>query len=243
MQKRSIKIRASFLRTRIPQMGYGPPSPALLVQISEDTALYEPQEAKSVGIKIKGEEVKPEICPVCSKHPCVCGEDGGDEKPARIHAEGAPAQVFQAILDQCHDNNISTLQRLFIRIEGMGKEAATDARSLGVAIPQIGKGEYHIEQTMNAEFGDEEMFSLTFTGTWNRYKRVKQLTDALGKEATKVSVKMTLRADFPDGLKVNNEDYQTIRDIFTTLGMGKLIVDAEPLGAGEKEEKKESLRI
>jgi len=32
---------------------------------------------------------------------------------------------------------------------------------------------------------------------------------------------------------VDNEDYQTIRDIFTTLGMGKLIVDAEPGGEGE----------
>ena len=217
------------------QMGYGPPSPAPLVQISEDTALYEPQEAKRVGIKIKGEEVEPKVCPVCGKHPCVCGEDDDGEKTVRIHAEGAPAQVFQAILDQCHDKDISTLQRLFIRIEGMGKEAATDARALGVAIPQLGKGEYHIEQTMNAEFGEEEMFSLTFAGTWNRYKRVKQLTDALGKEATKVSVKMTLRADFPDGLEVNNEDYQTIRDIFTTLGMGKLIVDAEPVGQVRKE--------
>ena len=122
---------------------------------------------------------------------------------------------------------------VFIRIEGMGKEAATDARALGVAIPQLGKGEYHIEQTMNAEFGDEENFSLTFAGTWNRYKRVKQLTDAFGKEATKVSVKMTLRADFLEGLEVDNEEYQTIRDIFTTLGMGKLVVDAEPIGTGE----------
>lgn len=210
------------------KVGYGPPSPAPLVQISEDTALYEPQEAKRTGIKIKGEEVEPEICPLCKKHPCVCDEEGSDEKTVRIHAEGAPAQVFQAILDQCHDKKIPTLQRLFIRIEGMGKEAATDARALGVAIPQLGKGEYHIEQTMNAEFGDEEIFSLTFTGSWNRYKRVKTLTDAFGQEATKVSVKMTLRADFPDGLEVDNEDYQTIRDIFTTLGMGKLIVDAEP---------------
>ena len=218
------------------QWGYGPPSPAPLVQISEDTALYEPQEAKRTGIKIKGEEVEPEVCPVCGKHPCICGEEKG-EKTVRIHAEGAPAQVFQAILDQCHDQDISTLQRLFIRIEGMGKEAATDARALGVAIPQLGKGEYHIEQTMNAEFGDEEMFSLTFAGTWNRYKRVKTMTDAFGQEATKVSVKMTLRADFTDGLEVDNEDYQTIRDIFTTLGMGKLIVDVEPSGAGEEESK------
>lgn len=65
-------------------------------------------------------------------------------------------------------------------------------------------------------------------GAWNRYKRVKTLTDAFGQEATKISVKMTLRADFPDGLEVDNGDYQTIRDIFTTLGMGKLTVDAEP---------------
>jgi hypothetical protein len=82
------------------QMGYGPPSPAPLVQISKDTALYEPQEAKRTGIKIKGEEVDTdETCPVCGKaaDECVCGADDGDKTTVRIHAEGAPAQVFQAL--------------------------------------------------------------------------------------------------------------------------------------------------
>ena len=36
-------------------MGYGPPSPAPVVEISEEATLYTPEEAKRVGIKIKGE--------------------------------------------------------------------------------------------------------------------------------------------------------------------------------------------
>ena len=39
---------------------------------------------------------------------------------------------------------------------------------------------------------------------------------------------------------MDNDDYQTVRDIFATLGMGKLVVDAEPSGAGEEESNEDS---
>ena len=85
-------------------MGYGPPSPAPVVEISEDATLYTPEEAARVGIKIKGAEPVEEMCPVCKKFPCVCGEDdgGGDDKPEKIRkvsGEGTPAQAFQAIAE------------------------------------------------------------------------------------------------------------------------------------------------
>ena len=37
-------------------MGYGRVSPTPVVEISEEATLYTPEEAKRVGIKIKGEE-------------------------------------------------------------------------------------------------------------------------------------------------------------------------------------------
>ncbi len=214
------------------QVGYGPPSPQPLVQISEDAVLYTPEEAKRLGIAIKGEAKPPveENCPVCGMpiSQCICGDDGnGGKQIVKLHADGTPAHAFQAILDQCQDQQVKAIGRLFISIEGTGKAGASDARALGLAVPQLGKGQYHVEQTMGAEFG-EEQFSLRFAGSWDRYKRVKTLTDQLGQEATKLTVKMSLRADFADGLAVDSKQFQTIRDVFDALSMGKVTVDAQP---------------
>jgi hypothetical protein len=85
------------------QVGYGPPSPAPLVQISDETLLYASDEAKRLNIPVKGEVVAPpeEMCPVCGMPTSRCICDAGPlQPPTRLHAEGAPAQVFQAILDQ-----------------------------------------------------------------------------------------------------------------------------------------------
>ena len=218
-------------------MGYGLPSPAPVVEISEDATLYTPEEAVRVGIKIKGAEPIQETCPVCKKFPCVCdeeddGEEEGKEKPRRISGEGTPGQAFQAIADKCHDHGIKVLSRLFIRIEGMGKDAAKDVRSLGLAIPQMGKTQLQVDQRLVLEFGAGEKFELTFAGSWDRYKRIKQVTDALSQEASNASVRMGVRADFDGGLAPDSDQFQTIRDVLVNLGIGKILVDGQP-GATE----------
>jgi len=219
------------------QVGYGDVSPPPAVQISDETLLYTPEEARRVALPIRGEkpdgedEVKA-TCPVCGypQSQCICGHEIGVVAPAvRLHAEGAPGQVFQRLLDQCGDQDVSALRRLFIHIDGQGADGATEARTLGLAIPQLGKGDYHVEQSFNAEFGQGESLSLTFTGGWDRYKRLKQVTDAFGQEAGKLAVRTTLRADFADGLDVTSDQFQTIHEVFTTLGFGRMVIDAEPL--------------
>lgn len=227
------------------QVGYGKTSPAPHIQISEDALLYTLEEAKRVALRIKGEEHPPKECPLCRQDPCVCGEDegnGGTPQPPGLlsfREEGPPAQVFQRIADKFHDAKKSRIGGLTIHCEGVGKDAAADGRALGLAIPQLGKGSFRVEQTMSAEFdtGDvRETFSLMFQGAWDRYKRVKQLTDAFGQEASKLNLKTVLRATFPEGLDVESDQYHAIRDIFTTLDLGKLIVDAAE--AAGKEGKK-----
>ena len=104
---------------------------------------------------------------------------------------------------------------------------------MGLAIPQLGKGRFHVEQSFNAEFGEEESVSVTFTGGWDRYKRLKQVTDSFGQEASKLLVRTTLRADFPAGLAVDSAQFQTIHEVFATLGFGRMVVDAEPFEAQE----------
>jgi hypothetical protein len=163
----------------------------------------------------------------------VCDEEDeeveeGKGKIRRVSGEGTPAQAFQAIADQCHDHGVKKLNRLFIRIEGMGKDAAKDVRSLGLAIPQIGKVQLLVDQRLVLEFGGEEKFTIDFKGSWDRYKRIKQVTDALSQEASNASVRMGVRADFEGGLAPESDQFQTIRDVLVNLGMGKVFVDGQP---------------
>jgi uncharacterized protein DUF499 len=215
------------------QAGYGKPSPAPLVQFSEDAVLYTPPEAERLGVRIKGVEQISQECPLCRRAPCVCGEDpspGPVQQRLRAQADGPPAQAFQSIADQFHDAGASKIARLVIRCEGVGKDGAADSRALGLAIPQLGKGAYHLDHTMGAEFGagaDAEKFSLTFSGAWDRYKRVKQLTDPFGQEASNVNVRTILRASWEGGLDVGSEQFQGMRDVFASLGIGKIAIEAE----------------
>lgn len=211
-------------------IGYGPDSPAPMVEISEDVTLYTPEEAKRLGIRLKGEKVE-EKCPACGNMPCTCGEEEDGKRkrkrPQSFSAEGTPAQAFQSIADQAHDGKVSRLSRLRFRIEGMSKDAAKDARSIGLAIPQMGKAEFKIQQKLVLEFGEGEAFDLTFNGSWDRYKRVKSLTDSLSQEASKASVRMNVEADFADGLDLSGDMFQMIRDVLDSLGIGKIGVEAE----------------
>lgn len=218
-------------------VGYGANSPTPLVQVSEDVEVLTVEEARRKGVRLKGEEVPAQICPVCANPAaactCVnrcpkCGQDPcACVKPTRLHAEGAPGQVFQGILDQCADHKVAALTRLSIRLEGSGRTGAAEARSLGLAIPQLGKGQFFIEQNLTTEFGSTESLIVTFKGSWDRYRRLKTVTDAFGQEASKVVVTTMLKVEFTEGLPVDGAQYQTIRDVFTALEMGKLTVDAE----------------
>jgi hypothetical protein len=220
------------------KVGYGTASPPPLIEISEDVLLYTPEEARRLGIKIKGTEVEQRTCAVCKRpeSECICDQDDEPEvkKPVRVHAEGPPAQSFQTVSDQCHDHKVKALRQVVVQVEGLGKDAAKDARSLGLAIPQIGKAKVVLEQKMVLEFGDSEKFEVNFTGSWDRYKRVKALTDALSLEASNASVRLVLRADFEGpGLAVVGEQFQTMRDVFNNLGIGRIAVEGEPATEGK----------
>jgi hypothetical protein len=212
-------------------IGYGTVSPAPIVEISENAILYTPEEAQRVGVKIKGEAVADEKCPVCNQFPCVCDEDDGDgtdDTHTRITVDGTPAQTFQKIADLCHDKKIKGLKRLFIKVEGPGKNATSAVRSLGLAIPQMGKAKFTLDQNMVLEFGNGESFKVTFAGSWDRYKRVKTLTDELSKEASNANVKLVLRAEFDNDLEVGGDQFTRIRDVLESLTIGKIAVEAVP---------------
>ncbi|MDI3339533.1 MAG: DUF499 domain-containing protein [Sphaerobacter sp.] len=223
--------------------GYGQVSPPPSVQLSDDVALFTPEEARRRHIAIRGEEVEPvvERCPVCGQptDQCICGDvispaNWPPPPPPPVvtlplKAEGAPAQVFQAISDTCLDKKIDAIRSLTIHLEGDGPVGAAEVRALGLAVPQLGKGQFRVEQVLTIEFGQGEYFHLTFNGSWDRYKRLRTVTDEFGKEAAKLTIRTTLQATFPDGLAVDSDQFGQMRDIFDQLGFGRLTVKAEPV--------------
>ena len=72
------------------------------------------------------------------------------------------------------------------------------------------------------------VINLIFWKLRERYKRLKQVVDAFNQEAEKIAVKMKLKADFLAGLTVPGQQYETIRDVFTSLSLGKMVFSAEP---------------
>ncbi len=214
------------------QMGYDKDSRPPLIQIGEDALLFTPEEAERRGFPIQGRE-GPVIelkCPVCGKpqDECICGPPP-PEKDKIVAGSGAPGQAFQAVVDGCHDAKMESLSGLEMTVKGQGEQGAREIAALGLAVPQLGKGDFWIEQTMTAEFQEGESLQITFKGTWDRYKRMKQVTDAFAGEASSLDMRATLRARFTQGLKLQSDQFETIREVFGTLGFGEITVRAEPL--------------
>ena len=226
------------------EFGYDQDSPPPAWQISDDAILYTPQEAARLNVRIKGKwkstltgrdgyDIKAELCPVCGLpiDQCTCGlptvASGG--KPGKINGQGAVTQAFQQILDQCQEYEFTRLSRIVLSINGTGKQAANDLRAVGLAIPQLGKGKYSIEQEIIASFGKgSETFQLNFKGNWDRYKRIKTLTDAFAQEADEIKMILRLDIEYEGGLEIDSPDYLTMRDVLATLEVGKINLEALP---------------
>jgi hypothetical protein len=148
--------------------------------------------------------------------------------PKTLEGSGAPSQAFQRVFDLCADQDIEWLRQLTINIQGDGQPGANEVRALGLAIPQMGKGNFWVEQSLTAEFDGNEQIHVSFKGGWDRYKRLKQVTDTFAQEGRKVNARTTLTVDFPQGLEVRGDQFGTIHDVFSQMGFGHMTVRAEP---------------
>ena len=234
------------------EFGYDKDVPPPAWEISDQAILYLPAEAKKLKIRIKGKWTPPpdtdgetpsdksglDTCPVCGnlQDQCTCGVDIELGKPQKVSGGGAVTQAFQQILDQCQEHEIETLDRLFIRIDGTGKQGAMVSRALGLAIPQFGKGKFYISQKVFADFVSDlgnETFVQEFEGTWDRYKRLKNVVDAFGSEADEFKVDMRIRADFDDGLAVNGDQFLMMRDVLVALEVSRVTLEGVPASDDE----------
>ena len=90
------------------------------------------------------------------------------------------------------------------------------------------------QEYTNTEFGSGQTFSATFNGPWDRYKRLKTITDAFAKEASKISARMSLTLSFQEGLEIQEDRFLMMKEILTTLEVGKIQVTVEPPNEGDE---------
>lgn len=222
------------------QVGYDAESPVPVIQIGDETYLYDPDEYARLGWRIKrpDEQLLPrpdERCPICGNPvaECTCGKKVTPSLPA-LQGEGAPAQAFQRVFDLCHDQSIARLRQISVSLESASPQEANELRALGLAIPQMGKGDFWIAQTLAAEFGGGEQIQVTFQGGWERYKRLKPVTEAFALESNRLSARITLRVDFAQGLDVRGEQFRTISEVCAQLDLGHITVRAEPFNEDDR---------
>jgi len=227
------------------QKGYDHESPPPAIQLSDEALLYTPAEAGRLNVIIKGKEpVSPggngeptpeQTCPVCGNpiSACTCGDEGGDGLPVHLKGEGPPSQAFQQVLDGCHDHGVTGLVKLRVLLQGDGKDGADNLRRLGLALPQLGKGDYRLSMNYQAEFGQDEYASLNLALDAQRYKQLKQITDNLAQDAGAFHFNLTLEGSYPDGLDTGGIDFQTLHEVLTTVGLGRIEVQAEPMPVEE----------
>lgn len=218
------------------EMGYDADSPPPAIQIKAETHLYTPEEAMRVDLPIKGKikEIKgpseeEEICPLCGNPVslCTCGQEiEVIETVVSLRGEGVPQQAFQQLSDLCHDQDVSHLSALRITIQGNGKAGARNLRTLGLLIPQLGKGNFTLEQNYNAEFDGRQYLTIRGALGWKLYRRLKQAADGLAKEATKFVTTTTLRIDYEDGLAVQGDQFRAIHEVMTSVGLDTITLEA-----------------
>jgi hypothetical protein len=221
-------------------LGYDAGSPPPAVQVSDEAYLYLPEEAARLELPIKG-KVKPPLpgggkgveaeptCPMCGqpRSQCTCGiEIEITPRRESLRGEGVPQQAFQQLLDRCHDQRVTRLAALRVTVRGDGAAGARNLRTLGLVIPQLGKGEFLVEQTYNAEFGDGQYLSSRVLLRWDLYRQLKQVTDTLAQGAAKFVTTTTLTARFSDGLDVQGDQFRTIHEVMTTVGLDKIELEA-----------------
>lgn len=219
------------------KVGYGRAAPAPSVRFAPETVLYTPEEADRLSIPLKGEtdEPEPETCPLCRKDPCVCGTDDGDPaggpQPASVHeVEGAPGEVLEKVRDFALDQGWTGIHRLHVEASGEGTEAVEATRSLGLAVPQLGKGKFGVYHRLVAEFqrdGVRDDLTIEFQGSWARYKQLKNVSEAMGQQADRVNVSTRLTLVFPGDLQIDSDQFRTLQEVFTTLPLGRVRIRAE----------------
>ena len=224
---------------------YDQESPPTFWEISEHTRLYAPAEAERLQLRIKG-KWQPPAQPVPTDSPTPGAGTVDDEppqtwlddvigtgRPLQIAGSGLPAQAFQQVLDKCAEHNAAYLRRLTLSFQGISRNLAESLVAVGLAIPQMGKARYGIALKLDIQFGAPlggDRFRLDFQGDWDRYKRLKGVTDAFAREDVhSLSIDFRLAVDFERELALTDQQVATMRDVLAQMLTSPLKLEAEPV--------------
>lgn len=215
-------------------MGYDQNSPPTLWQINEDAILYEKNEATRLNLPIKGQYTAPLVeddrCPVCGelKSHCTCQLQ---KRTSRLSSEGATNQAFQHIVDQAEEMKCELIHRLILTVEGSGKDIGEGIVAIGLAIPQMGRLTTRVSLKLVMAFETahgRDDFHVEFQGNWDRYKRVKNLSDSFLQEANELTAKMVVDFTSVDEAGFNKDDVDRIRQVVSGLYVGRMEIVAIP---------------
>lgn len=213
-------------------LGYDAASPSPAVRVTDDAVLYLPEEAGRRGVAIKGRTVllpvTPAICPVCLNpvDACTC-----EAPPLAIGLKGSgtPNQALQGMLDAAQDGRVTVVRSLRMTVEGSGPDAARDLRLVGLALPQLGKGDFQVEANLTAEFDGGQYLTVNLLLDDAMYKRLKGVTDTLLQEAGKCHVRVTIVARYSAGLDLEGDQFRSLHEVLTSIGLGPITVEADPV--------------
>jgi hypothetical protein len=217
---------------------YDHESPPTTWQISEDARLYSLSEAKRLNLRIKGKWQPTAPDPTPGGDQPDTFEDPPDDllddliqstRLTRIQGSGIPNQAFQQIFDKAHELEANGIKRLDINFNGLNnKGRISDLKAIGLAVPQMGKARYGIVLKLSIEFPEEnEHMELTFQGGWDRYKRLKQVSDAFASESERANIDFHLVVDFDGVIELGNTQLVTIQQILSQMSMGPVQLSAE----------------
>ncbi|MDW8058456.1 MAG: DUF499 domain-containing protein [Thermomicrobium sp.] len=223
--------------------GYDKDSRLPVIEISDETYLYSPEEAARVGIVLDRPYVPPSVvdstrCPVCGEPvaECRCGEDGDNGGPegSVLEAEGAAAQAIQHLIDQASDRRIERLGRLHLYLEVSDAEIARELRALKVLVDQMTSARASFSLTYTGAFADGERLSLQFTGGPSRWQPIRQLLETLSGQAEQAVARLDVTLVPQHGSFSVVDDLGAWRDFVRDLPLGKVRLRAESADDGSE---------
>lgn len=235
-----VKTRVWVYYATAEDYAYDHESPPAVWQISDEARLFLPDEAARLGLRIKGKWAPPVTATAAS----VADEEPPEEelnrllgvaKPVRLRGYGVVGQAFQQILDQAQEHQAAAVRRLEIGFQGIEPARATDLVGMGLAIPQMGKALFAIWLHLIVEFDEptQDALDVRFQGSWDRYQRLKQVTDTFVKDkrVRSLNVDFKLSIEFEQPLPLGDRQLVDVRDAIGGMNVGVIEMVAEPVYA------------
>ncbi|MCB9118705.1 MAG: ATP-binding protein [Caldilinea sp.] len=240
-----VKTRQWIYYNTRDEWAYDEDSPPTFWEIGDHTRLYAPSEAERLQLRIKGKWQPPAPTPGGDGAGSTTPDDEPPEdlliavigagRPTQMTGTGVPAQAFQQVLDHCGEHDVAAVRRLTLSFQGISRSHADSLAAIGLAIPQLGKAQFGITLTLNIQFDappGNQRFELTFQGEWDRYKRLKAVTDAfVREEAHSLHVDFRLVVEFGRDVPLDDPQLVTARDVLVQMGIGPITLAADPVYA------------